>query len=92
MPSVKLMVICALLSCCTACDWQSRPVPQPKPPYQRFIAAPREPSNLEDVPWVGSLALDTKTGQLCKTYEWSWRTNPWASIPRCLDLYKNFPD
>jgi hypothetical protein len=35
----------------------------------------------------GSLALDTQTGQLCRTYNWtSLRDRP--TLPMCLDLYK----
>jgi hypothetical protein len=91
MSSIKLLPICALLLGFQECDQQQRPQPPPKPTYQqRFIPIHREPQNVEGVPWSGAFALDTKTGQLCETYELS--NDKWAAIPRCYDLYRNFPD
>ena len=37
--------------------------------YQRFVSV--SPSAGAPVPWAGALALDTMTGELCKTYAWS---------------------
>jgi len=39
--------------------------------------------------WHGALALDSKTGQLCKTYRWNDSTFGGANdFPFCLDLWK----
>lgn len=38
-------------------------------PYQRFVPVPRQPGNLTGVPRSGAFALDTMTGQLCRTYQ-----------------------
>src|SRR5215469_10009797 len=41
------------------------------------------------------VALDTQTGQLCKTWGWAStnRNNPdpYENLPTCESLYKNFP-
>jgi len=48
-----------------------------------FPVAPGAPS-------LGSLALDTQTGQLCRTYASSKDNPTWAvSLPRCIDLYSD---
>ncbi len=91
MSSIKLLPICVLLLGCPACDRQQQPQQPPKPTYQqRFIPIRREPQNVEGVPWSGAFALDTKTGQLCETYNLG--SDKWATIPQCFDLYKDFPD
>jgi hypothetical protein len=62
-------------------------------PYERFLPIHREPSNLTGVPWSGAFGLDTKTGQLCHTYPIDGDQQVKKEyIPRCLDLYKIFPD
>ena len=67
-----------------------KPAPIVKSPYQRFVPIHREPQNVTGVPWSGAFALDTKTGQLCETYEID--SAAWAGLPKCIDLYKQFPD
>ncbi len=39
----------------------------------------------------GALALDTKTGQLCKTYNWIVRGVEETSLPICANLYAAKP-
>ena len=65
-----------------SCDQQKEPTPQAATPvnnsprlnsYQRFIPSTRQPENVTGVPWSGAFALDTKTGQLCLTYEGNFR-------------------
>ena len=41
-------------------------------------------------PWSGAFALDTKTGQLCFTY--NTNTKGWDGLPQCLQLLKDYPD
>jgi hypothetical protein len=63
-----------------------------KPPYQRFVPVPREP-NLTGLPWSGAFALDTKTGQLCWTYDIVNHTNNlWPNVPPCSSLFHQYPD
>lgn len=38
-----------------------------RPHYQRFVPIPPETILTEGVPWHGFVALDTKTGTLCRT-------------------------
>jgi hypothetical protein len=44
----------------------------------------------------GDVALDTKTGQLCRTWEWQSKNrtevNARENLPLCLSLYNNDPD
>jgi hypothetical protein len=69
-----------------------------KQPYQRFV-----PFNHQS----GDFALDTKTGQLCKTWEWDLASAKPSkngepakngelrrdeSIDSCATLYKTHPD
>jgi hypothetical protein len=78
------------------CD-QTKPTPTPptaqvkreRPPIHRF----------ESVPGVGQdgIALDTVTGQWCKTWEWVPRdpkapTDGLSSLPTCLNIYLGYPD
>jgi len=44
------------------------------------------------LPWAGAVALDTQTGQLCKTYsiQTSNATADWVlNLPHCTDLYSS---
>jgi hypothetical protein len=54
--------------------------------YQRFIPVPRQPENVTGVPWSGAFALDTKTGQLCRTYDGEF-AEKWQALPSCLDIF-----
>lgn len=66
---MKLLMVAALPLVLNGCgDFQAKSAQPRKQSYQRFIPVPRQPENLEGVPWSGALALDTKTGQLCQTY------------------------
>jgi hypothetical protein len=51
--------------------------------YQRFIQI-RGGNPALNLP--GSLALDTETGHLCKTYEWH---ATFEDLPLCADLYRS---
>ena len=57
-----------------------------EPYWQRFISAPKPPDNMTGVPWTGWLALDTETGQLCRTYNGK-PSEDWQTLPLCSDLY-----
>jgi len=66
------------------------------PAYQRFVPIP--PSSFATALWHGDFALDTKTGQLCAT--WQTHLTPYTDktapllemLPHCLDLYNKYPD
>ena len=53
--------------------------------YQRFVPVTRQPENIVGMPWSGTFALDTKTGQICLTLEAEFK-EPWRSLPKCVDL------
>jgi hypothetical protein len=61
-----------------------------KTPYQRFVPMPRQPENVQGVPWFGAFALDTKTGQLCLTGAGDFGED--LKFPSCFRLYKTDPD
>lgn len=66
-----------------------------KKPSARFVPITWGPANLTGVPWSGAFALDTKTGQLCKTYSWEIlgrkQDDLLNSLPECLSLYQQYP-
>ena len=51
--------------------------------YQRFVPTPGEPST--------AFALDTKTGQLCRTYDWKESNGKPVFLPLCSDLLSLYP-
>jgi hypothetical protein len=62
------------------------------PPYQRFVPITSVPAS-----GFSDFALDTKTGQLCRTWKGQTlpkneRMEPLLSLPLCLDLYAEYPD
>jgi hypothetical protein len=58
--------------------------------YQRFVSL-QHPESLKGEAWQGKYALDTKTGQLCVTFE-PGAFSSVSAIPTCLKLYRDFPD
>jgi hypothetical protein len=42
------------------------------------------------IPWHGYFALDTKTGQLCRTT--GYGLQGFEGLPLCADLYRQNPD
>lgn len=90
-----ILALCLFITGCGQDFTQPTVVRQP---YQRFIPIsipiPKEPSNPIGLPWAGAFALDTKTGQLCWTYNVGEnRTNStWPNIPLCSNLLQQYPD
>ena len=88
-----ILAITILLAIATGCDQLAdRPQPSARPseshphPIGRF-------EKLQN--FRVDVALDTQTGQLCKTWQWE-STNrkspdPYENLPTCESLYKNFP-
>lgn len=64
---------------------------KPTAHYQRFAPLSHQPESLKGDAWQGTYALDTKTGQLCVTFDPS-AFNSVSAIPTCLKLYRDFPD
>jgi hypothetical protein len=64
--------------------------PKPEPAhYQRFVPIPANTPNMVGVPWSAALALDTMTGQLCRTY--AMPMGKWDDLALCWDLYYHRP-
>jgi hypothetical protein len=84
-----ILAASALLLWQQGCETHKRPVSYKPPPTHRF----------ENVPMVGAqgVALDTATGQWCKTWEWIYKSpnNPDAgsldTLPTCLSLFRDTP-
>jgi hypothetical protein len=51
----------------------------------------QQPESLKGDTWRGTYALDTKTGQLCVTFDPSAFSSV-SAIPTCLKLYRDFPE
>jgi hypothetical protein len=89
-------LILALISAVvlTGCD-SSQPQPQSTPPpakphYQRFVPILPETIPTQDVPWNGFVALDTRTGTLCRTViNKEFSKGSWVNdIPACSQILK----
>ncbi len=66
-----------------------------KPHYQRFLPVPPVSSGTVGVPWNGYFALDTKTGQLCRTVGVVFSGASYSVVnnaPLCSVLYTSYPD
>ncbi|MGA8493510.1 MAG: hypothetical protein WB711_24025, partial [Terriglobales bacterium] len=80
--SIKSLAVFGFTIACLGCDQQGQTAKineQPKETpsqLQRFLPIQNFPA----------LALDTKTGQLCKTQEVN--NSNWDKLPLCLSLYQ----
>jgi hypothetical protein len=77
-----------VLALLVGCDPYKNPTPtnMQTPKYQRFLPVPAA------TPVPGTMALDTKTGQLCRTVSVKFDTKVWDDTPECIDLFRNYPD
>jgi hypothetical protein len=55
-------------------------------PNRRFVPIDRDTDKM-GVPWFGFFALDTQTGQLCRTADWQLKES-WGTLPTCVSLSK----
>lgn len=88
--AVLFVAICLLVGCG---DHRAEPC-------QRFVLTAKAASEVSQtaggLPSYAALALDTKTGRLCVTYEFKididhpeWKDR---DIPACRTLYEKYPD
>ena len=79
------------VSGCSALD-QQKPATTPEPKVQtvcqRFVPVSPSSGLAQGVPWHGFFALDTQTGQLCRTtdFEFSSSRIDWNTLPACTLL------
>ncbi len=72
-------------------DPASPPVPALRPSTLRRFerVSDRDPAD------TSQLALDTVTGQLCRTWDWSFKNQSlngaFDKLPLCVDIYRQFP-
>ena len=83
MTRLSLTVLLALTW--QGCTQFAPPPAAPPPPqqYQRFIPAATADRDF---------ALDTKSGKLCKTWNWTITDSPLNALPECADLRSEDPD
>jgi hypothetical protein len=82
----------------SACATPSQPPQQSNPiaantasheiAHQRFLPISPSPQFIQGVPWHGFFALDTQTGQLCRTtiFEFNKGGTDFNSVPTCFSL------
>jgi hypothetical protein len=91
-PISNILVLGLLLvevSVLTGCSQKKDP-----PHYQRFLPI-TNPDTFggparEVIPWHGFFALDTKTGQLCRTTAYGLQS--FQGLPECVVLLQKYPD
>lgn len=72
----------------SGCDQHEQAPSEPAKPSQPLLR------RFEAVATHGSadVALDTKTGQLCRTWDWAYKDNPSATdlneLPTCYSIYQ----
>jgi hypothetical protein len=57
--------------------------------FQRFVPIPTSTPLFEGMQ-PGNLALDTKTGILCKTWEWKQTSSALDGLPECSNVYVTY--
>ncbi len=101
---MKAILLMALFLPLGGCAFQDRPTAPASQPgkrtalalgYQRFVPMAQHAGG----PAVLDFALDTKTGQLCRTWPWEVTdTKPGSraeglnNLPECFTLYTQYPD
>ena len=89
MKTLSLLLLFLAVGC-------NRTVPKPCPtarmPYQRFIPVTQGPAGVPDMPWAALVALDTKTGTLCRTVEVEKLPDRFANLPLCGQIALDSPD
>ncbi len=88
--NVLLSLLVVLVSTLTFFSIRSKPQKAPTVStsvgYQRFVPIPPQFQAIQGLPSSNHFALDTKTGRLCKTYDWDIRNSDTDLIPVCWDL------
>ena len=86
----RYVLVAIILLGLTACN----PAADKPPRYQRFVPIAADivggSAIREGVPWHGFFALDTKTGQLCRTT--GYALQGFQGLPECIQLYQKYPD
>jgi hypothetical protein len=76
-----LLAILALAGC------EHSSLPTPGKPVQRFVSIQNETPLLDKIQ-AANFALDTKTGQLCKSWDWKVPTSDLNQLPTCYSQYE----
>lgn len=86
-----ISMVVSLTLLLASCNLQ-KPTAEPKETatldFQRFVPLPSS-TPLVDGVQAGNLALDTKTGRLCKSWEWLQANTELNELPECYKIYIN---
>jgi hypothetical protein len=90
--SLSVLVLVFGVSGCVAVAQQRNPSAADAESHeisnQRFLPISPSPQFIQGVPWHGFFALDTQTGQLCRTtiFEFTKGGTDFNSLPTCFSL------
>jgi hypothetical protein len=82
-----LVVVVFLVGCSEMLETRKQAAVQAQAPthFKRFVPVPLD--GRQGLPWSGFFALDTETGQLCRTSNFVLEGDAgWMTIPTCVDL------
>jgi len=83
-----LLGVCLLLTSCTHQTNQPRQSETDTLDFQRFIPI-NSPNPLIEGVQPGNVALDTRTGRICKSWDWQQSSSSLNSIPECYKIFIN---
>jgi hypothetical protein len=79
----KILCVAVLVVDLLGC---SRHRPPLSMPFQRFLPISPSPQMVQNSVWHGFFALDTQTGQLCRTTKLDLAMPDFNALPTCLSL------
>jgi hypothetical protein len=83
---IKLVAIIVLGTCFFLAARTSAIPESPRSP-QRFVPIGLAENDRQGIPWHAFFALDTQTGQLCRTSNWQLK-DTYAALPTCVSLLR----
>lgn len=88
---MKRLLWGVLILACFVFTERTSAVPDASKPFQRFVPIGAAENDRQGIPWHGFFALDTQTGQLCKTTTHSFDKPEYDSLPSCYVLSGSGP-
>jgi hypothetical protein len=88
---MKRILCGVLILACLTLTQQTSAVPEVGKTCQRFVPVGLAENDRSGVPWHGFFALDTQTGQLCKTTSHSFDKPEYERLPSCYSLASSLP-
>ena len=82
------LIMCLVFSSCKPAR-ESHLTESATSDFQRFVPIP-SPTPLFEGVAPGNVALDTKTGNLCKTWDWNEKSSALDGLPECQKVYATY--